>query len=105
MSLTTFTRSCPHQANRGTGNSEGRNHHSRHCQGEITGRRSGGRWNRQDARERLGPATGSESKATGYSSESIPEPKSRIANQDYLILREDEIIGILTQNGKAAGKK
>ena len=28
-----------------------------------------------------------------------------IANQDYLILREDEIIGILTQNGKAAGKK
>jgi chaperonin GroES len=29
----------------------------------------------------------------------------RISNQDYLILREDEIIGILTQNGKAAGKK
>jgi chaperonin GroES len=29
----------------------------------------------------------------------------RIANQDYLILREDEIIGILNQNGKAAGKK
>jgi chaperonin GroES len=29
----------------------------------------------------------------------------RIANQDYLILREDEIIGILTQNGKTAGKK
>ncbi len=29
----------------------------------------------------------------------------RIANQDYLILREDEIIGVLTQTGKAAGKK
>jgi chaperonin GroES len=29
----------------------------------------------------------------------------RIAEQDYLILREDEIIGILTQTGKAAGKK
>ena len=29
----------------------------------------------------------------------------KIAEQDYLILREDEIIGILTQNGKAAGKK
>jgi chaperonin GroES len=29
----------------------------------------------------------------------------RIADQDYLILREDEIIGILTQTGKAAGKK
>src|SRR6266446_7769857 len=29
----------------------------------------------------------------------------RIAGQDYLILREDEIIGILTKNGKAAGKK
>jgi chaperonin GroES len=29
----------------------------------------------------------------------------RIAEQDYLILREDEIIGIFTQSGKAAGKK
>src|SRR6185436_14454955 len=29
----------------------------------------------------------------------------RIANQDYLILREDEILGILNKNGKAAGKK
>jgi chaperonin GroES len=29
----------------------------------------------------------------------------RVAEQDYLILREDEIIGILTQTGKAAGKK
>ena len=29
----------------------------------------------------------------------------RIAGQEYLILREDEIIGILTQTGKAAGKK
>jgi len=29
----------------------------------------------------------------------------RLADQDYLILREDEIIGILTQTGKAAGKK
>ena len=29
----------------------------------------------------------------------------RIASQDYLILREDEIIGILNQNGQAAGKK
>jgi len=28
----------------------------------------------------------------------------RIANQDYLILREDEILGILNQNGNAAGK-
>jgi chaperonin GroES len=28
----------------------------------------------------------------------------RFADQDYLILREDEIIGILTQTGKAAGK-
>ena len=28
-----------------------------------------------------------------------------IANQDYLILREDEILGILNQNGAAAGKK
>jgi chaperonin GroES len=29
----------------------------------------------------------------------------RLADQDYLILREDEIIGILTQTGKAATKK
>ena len=29
----------------------------------------------------------------------------RLADQDYLILREDEIIGTLTQAGKAAGKK
>ena len=29
----------------------------------------------------------------------------RIAAQDYLILREDEIIGVLTPTGKAAGKK
>ena len=29
----------------------------------------------------------------------------RLADQDYLILREDEIIGILAQTGKAAGKK
>ena len=29
----------------------------------------------------------------------------RIEAQDYLILREDEIIGILTQAGKAAGRK
>ena len=29
----------------------------------------------------------------------------RLADQDYLILREDEIIGILTQTGKAAAKK
>ena len=29
----------------------------------------------------------------------------KLENQDYLILREDEIIGILTQSGKAAGKK
>jgi len=29
----------------------------------------------------------------------------RVEAQDYLILREDEIIGILTQSGKAAGKK
>ena len=28
----------------------------------------------------------------------------RIAEQDYLILREDEIIGILNPNGKSAGK-
>ena len=29
----------------------------------------------------------------------------KVADQDYLILREDEIIGILTQTGKAAGRK
>ena len=29
----------------------------------------------------------------------------RIAEQDYLILREDEIIGIFTQTAKAVGKK
>jgi chaperonin GroES len=29
----------------------------------------------------------------------------RIAEQDYLILREDEIIGIFSQTGKAAGGK
>jgi chaperonin GroES len=29
----------------------------------------------------------------------------KVEAQDYLILREDEIIGILTQAGKAAGKK
>ena len=29
----------------------------------------------------------------------------RVAEHDYLILREVEIIGILTQTGKAAGKK
>jgi chaperonin GroES len=29
----------------------------------------------------------------------------KIAGQEYLILREDEIIGIFTQTGKAAGKK
>jgi chaperonin GroES len=29
----------------------------------------------------------------------------RFADQDYLILREDDIVGILTQTGKAAGKK
>jgi chaperonin GroES len=29
----------------------------------------------------------------------------RLADQDYLILREDEIIGTLTQTSKAAGKK
>ena len=28
----------------------------------------------------------------------------KLENQDYLILREDEIIGILTHAGKAAGK-
>ena len=29
----------------------------------------------------------------------------KVDSQDYLILREDEIIGIFTQAGKAAGKK
>jgi chaperonin GroES len=29
----------------------------------------------------------------------------RLADQNYLILSEDEIIGTLTQTGKAAGKK
>ena len=29
----------------------------------------------------------------------------KLERQDYLILREDEIIGILTQTGKAVGKK
>jgi hypothetical protein len=29
----------------------------------------------------------------------------RVDNQDYLILREDEISGILTHTGKAGGKK
>ena len=29
----------------------------------------------------------------------------KLKNQDYLILREDEIVGILTHAGKAAGKK
>jgi chaperonin GroES len=29
----------------------------------------------------------------------------KVADQDYLILREDEIIGILTETGKAAGRK
>jgi chaperonin GroES len=29
----------------------------------------------------------------------------QIAEQDYLILREDEIIGVLTGNGKASGRK
>jgi chaperonin GroES len=29
----------------------------------------------------------------------------KLQDQDYLILREDEIVGILTQAGKAAGKK
>ena len=29
----------------------------------------------------------------------------KVENQDYLILREDEIIGIFTTAGKAAGKK
>ncbi len=29
----------------------------------------------------------------------------KLQDQDYLILREDEIVGILTHAGKAAGKK
>jgi chaperonin GroES len=29
----------------------------------------------------------------------------KVADQDYLILREDEIIGILTETGKTAGRK
>ena len=29
----------------------------------------------------------------------------KLQDQDYLILREDEIVGILTRAGKAAGKK
>ena len=29
----------------------------------------------------------------------------KLEGQDYLILREDEIVGILTQTGKAAGNK
>jgi chaperonin GroES len=29
----------------------------------------------------------------------------KIAEQDYLILREDEVIGVFTRNGKAAGRK
>src|SRR5881394_1529330 len=29
----------------------------------------------------------------------------RVAEQDYLILREDEIIGVLNHTGKAAGRK
>ena len=29
----------------------------------------------------------------------------KLEDQDYLILREDEIVGILTHAGKAAGKK
>jgi chaperonin GroES len=29
----------------------------------------------------------------------------KIAEQDYLILREDEIIGVFSQTGKAAGRK
>ena len=29
----------------------------------------------------------------------------KLQDQDYLILREDEIVGILTQAGKTAGKK
>jgi len=29
----------------------------------------------------------------------------KVAHQDYLVLREDEIIGILRETGKAAGRK
>src|SRR6266850_856043 len=29
----------------------------------------------------------------------------KVQDQDYLILREDEIVGVLTHAGKAAGKK
>ena len=29
----------------------------------------------------------------------------RLADQDYLILREEEIVGIFTQTGKAVGRK
>ena len=29
----------------------------------------------------------------------------KVADQDYLILREDEIIGILTETGQPAGRK
>ena len=29
----------------------------------------------------------------------------RLETQDYLILREDEIVGVVTQTGKGAGKK
>jgi chaperonin GroES len=29
----------------------------------------------------------------------------KVQDQDYLILREDEIVGILTYAGKATGKK
>jgi chaperonin GroES len=29
----------------------------------------------------------------------------KVADQDYLVLREDEIIGILSETGKAAGRK
>jgi chaperonin GroES len=29
----------------------------------------------------------------------------RLADKDYLILREEEIVGIFTQTGKAAGRK
>jgi chaperonin GroES len=29
----------------------------------------------------------------------------KIEQQDYLILREDEVIGVFTKNGKAAGRK
>jgi chaperonin GroES len=29
----------------------------------------------------------------------------KVADQDYLVLREDEIIGVLTETGKTAGRK